>query len=276
MKTIAKIESELKPIKNAQENYLIQIERESGVLSSAQRFLFHRFKLQLQKIMLCKIYARSKIRLPYSTIASEGCAKKREYWTASLVSLYEIMIILILHVCCHVVCKCRFLVCDIAVERKSHIEENSSHLWMPLIATLNASVTAMRQWTWLRTEILIDICCKDSRRDVGIFQQFFTRLDEVTARAELWCWRYLNFCMNFSAAAFVWKGIELQWNAKWNCVSFETVHSRRLLMLVFFGTCSRRHHAGCDLNFSSLLFRTSELFKANSEKQRETTVKWEV
>lgn len=40
MKTIAKIESELKPIKNAQENYLIQIERESGVLSSAQRDFF--------------------------------------------------------------------------------------------------------------------------------------------------------------------------------------------------------------------------------------------
>lgn len=40
MKTIAKIESELKQIKNAQENYLIQIERESGVLSSAQRDFF--------------------------------------------------------------------------------------------------------------------------------------------------------------------------------------------------------------------------------------------
>lgn len=162
------------------------------------------------------------------------------------------MIILILHVCCHVVCKCRFLVCDVAVERKSQIEENSSHLWMPLIATLNASVTAMRQWTWLRTEILIDICCRDSRRDVGILRLFFTRLDEVTARAELWCCRYLNFCMNF-AAVVVWRGIELQWNAKWNCVSFETVHSRRLLMLVFFGTCSRRDAIMQAATWTSLL-----------------------
>lgn len=167
------------------------------------------------------------------------------------------MIFLILHVSCHVVCKCRFLVCDIAVERKSQVKENSSHLWMPLIATLNASVTAMRQWTWLRTEILIDICCKDSRKDVGIFRLFFTRLDEVTARAELWfwrCWRCLNFCMNFAAAVFLWERHRTAMKRKvklcqfWNG-SFSSSFYARLLRHMLK---TRRHHAGCDLNFFSL------------------------